>query len=295
MQSLLHLTGAGGLLGRALAPRLTHEGFTVRPVSRDSRWVPDLGTCDPSLFRGSEAVVHLAGEPIASGRWSPQRKQAIRDSRVRGTHALATALASLDAPPRVLVCASAVGMYGNRGEETLTEASAAGKGFLAEVVREWEEATAPAREAGIRVVQLRLGVVLSREGGALTKMLPVFRLGLGGPVGDGRAWMSWIHMEDAVEAFTRAVQDAAWEGAYNLTAPHPVRNRDLARELGRVLGRPALLPVPKAVIRLMLGEMGERLLFDSTRVQPARLRGELGFHFAHPNLSEALANLLQKG
>jgi len=261
-------------------------------VHRDEdRWDPEKGVFDPALADEAEIVVHLAGEPIAAGRWSPEQKRKILDSRVRGTRALAEALAARTEPPRVLICASAVGYYGNRGEEELSEGSPAGTGFLAEVTRAWEEAAEPARAAGIRVVHARLGVVLSTEGGALAKMLPVFRLGLGGRLGDGKAWMSWIHLEDAARALWHLMHDANLSGPVNLCSPQPVRNREFTRELARALHRPAILPVPGTAIRALLGEMGTQLLLGSVCAHPEKLRSGT-FQFRHPELPDALANLL---
>jgi len=293
MQKTILLTGATGLVGSALSRALRQAGHDVTALSRGPSWNPGGGQVDASVLEGVDVVVHLAGEPIAARRWSTAQKQRIRDSRVRGTRALAEALAANPRPGRAFVCASAIGYYGNRGEEALTEMSALGEGFLAEVVRDWEDAAAPAQAAGLRVVFLRLGVVLSAQGGALAKMLPAFRLGLGGPLGNGRDWMSWIHLDDAVAAFQRAVDDAALDGAYNFCAPLPVRNREFTRALGQVLRRPAVMPVPRLALRLLLGEMGETLLLHSARVLPRRLQEEAEFHFAHPELLPALRDLLR--
>ncbi|MGA0370021.1 MAG: TIGR01777 family oxidoreductase, partial [Kiritimatiellia bacterium] len=247
---------------------------------------------DPERLKGCGAVIHLAGEPIAARRWSEAQKKKISDSRVCGTRALAEALAGLTEKPECLVCASAIGFYGNRGEEVLRESSASGEGFLAEVVRDWEAAADPAREAGIRVVHLRIGIVLSPQGGALAKMLPPFRWGLGGPLGNGRMWMSWIHLEDAARAFVTALQSPALQGAFNLCAPNPVRNAEFTRSLASALHRPAFLPAPAPLLRLALGEMAEALLLGSTRCVPAGLVNQ-GFEFEYPELQGALESFFR--
>ncbi|GIW70667.1 MAG: hypothetical protein KatS3mg102_0209 [Planctomycetota bacterium] len=295
------VSGAGGLIGRELCPFLTAGGHAVRRLVHGAPpgplpgaggeafgWDALAGRLDPQAFDAIDAVVHLAGEPIAAGRWTAERKRRIRQSRVEGTRAIAEALAALARPPRVLVCASAIGWYGDRPPaEPLEEASPPGTGFLAEVCRAWEEAAEPARRAGIRVVQARLGVVLSGRGGALGRMLPAFRLGLGGPIGSGRQIMSWVHIDDAVGALYQALWDERLAGPVNVTAPVPVSNRAFARTLGRVLGRPAALGLPAPVVRWTLGQLGEELLLAGARVLPRRLE-EAGFAFAHPELEGAL-------
>jgi hypothetical protein len=239
-------------------------------------------------------VVHLAGENIAAGRWTPARKEAIRRSRVDGTRLLAGALARLDRKPRVLVSASAVGFYGDRGDEPLTEASAPGSGFLAEVCLAWEAATAPARDAGVRVVTPRLGMVLARDGGALAKMLPPFRLGLGGVIGSGRQWVSWIALPDLVAALRHLLARDDLAGPINAVAPEPITNREFTKTLGRVLRRPTLFPLPASLVRLLLGEMGEAALLGSTRALPAGLQAS-GFRFSTPELEGALKAVLGQG
>lgn len=293
------ISGAGGLVGSALAPFLTSGGHEVLRLVRrpaqgadEARWDPEArAPLDLSRLEGVDALVHLAGEPIAERRWNPARKARIESSRVAGTRRLAEALARLEARPSVLVCASAIGFYGDRGEEELDEESPPGAGFLPEVCERWEEAAAPAREAGMRVVHARIGVVLSPRGGALARMLPPFRLGVGGPLGSGRQWMSWISLDDLIAALHRAIVDGNLEGPVNAVAPHPVRNRDFARALGRALGRPALTPVPAFAARALFGELADALLLASTRVLPRRLEST-GFRFAHPHLDQALAHLL---
>jgi uncharacterized protein (TIGR01777 family) len=234
------------------------------------------------------SVVHLAGEGIAAGRWTPDRKACIAASRVGGTRLLCERLAALRSPPRVLVCASAVGYYGDRGEEELDEDSGPGKGFLAEVCAEWEAAAQPAHDAGIRVVSLRLGVVLAPDGGALAKMLPPFRLGLGGLIGSGRQWMSWISRGDAIALMLFAMAEGGVSGPLNAVSPDPVRQRDFARILGRALRRPSCVPAPAAALRLLFGEMADEALLASQRALPKRALAA-GFAFRHPELQPFLA------
>ncbi|MEX2606598.1 MAG: TIGR01777 family oxidoreductase [Kiritimatiellia bacterium] len=288
------LTGASGLLARHITALLDQRQLPWKAIHHgDPGWKPNQGICDPALLEGCAAVIHLAGEPIAARRWNEEQKQRIRLSRTEGTRAVAEAMAACDSMPRTLICASAVGYYGDRGEETLTEISGKGTGFLPEVVAEWEAAAAPAREAGIRVLHLRLGVVLSTEGGALAKMLPVFKLGLGGRLGNGRMWMSWIHVEDAARAFVFGLEHSELKGVFNLTAPHPVRNAEFTRTLGQILHRPALLPAPAFAIKLLLGEMGESLLLSSTRALPSALEKHK-FQFNFSALEPCLRELLGK-
>jgi uncharacterized protein (TIGR01777 family) len=294
------VTGSSGLIGSALLPFLTTGGHQVTRLVRSQpragemavRWDPDAGALDPKSLEGVDAVVHLAGENIAA-RWTAAKKRQIRDSRVKGTRLLSDTLARLETPPKVLVCASAIGYYGDRGEEVLTEESAAGSGFLAEVCRAWEGAAEPARQKGIRVVHLRFGVVLSPAGGALAKMLPPFRLGLGGPLGHGRQYMSWIAIDDAVGAIQHALNVAALQGPTNAVAPSPVTNQQFTKTLGKVLGRPTLFPMPAFAARLMFGEMADELLLASARVQPTKLLST-GYAFRYPDLEAALRHLLGK-
>ena len=281
------------MIGQKLSQALRRAGAEIRPLSRGNDWNPVQGFVNPEVLRGVNAVIHLAGEPIAARRWTTEQKRRIRDSRVKGTRALAEALAAAPPGSKTLICASAVGLYGDRGDEIPDESSSPGEGFLAEVVKDWEAAAAPAIAAGVRVVFLRLGVVLSTEGGALAKMLPVFRLGLGGRLGDGKAWMSWVHLDDAVAVFRLALERADMSGAYNLCAPNPVTNRDFTSAMGLALHRPTVLPVPRVALKLLLGEMGETLLLHSSRVLPGRLQRECGFSFAFPRVGEALDDLLK--
>ena len=294
------ISGSSGLVGSALAVSLDREGHeVVRLVRREPRRHDEL-LCDPATGRidtagleGLEAVVHLAGENIASSRWSPSQKERIRASRVDGTRRLADSLVGLSRPPATLICASAVGYYGDRGDERLDEASAPGSGFLPETCVAWEAAADPARRAGIRVVTLRIGVVLSAEGGALARMLTPFRLGLGGRLGHGRQRMSWITLEDLIRVIRHVLQDRTLHGPVNAVAPQTVTNGEFTTTLGRVLCRPTLLPLPAALLRLLLGEMGQALLLDGSHVTPERLR-QAGFEFRHHALEPALRSLLDR-
>lgn len=282
------VTGASGLVGSALCPSLEAAGHTVIRLSRSGpvSWDPAARRIDPAALEGVEAVVHLAGESVA-GRWSAAKKERIRSSRVEGTTFLAEALASLPAPPKVLASASAIGFYGSRGDEQLTEASGPGTGFLADVAQEWEASTRAASEAGIRVVHVRTGIVLSRQGGALAAMLPAFRAGAAGPIGGGRQWWSWVGLPDLVAIYERALADEKLRGPLNAVAPEPATNAAFTKALGRVLRRPAFLPLPGAAVKLLMGEMGEEMLLASTRVLPRAL-ADAGFAFRHGALDAAL-------
>jgi uncharacterized protein (TIGR01777 family) len=289
------VSGSTGLVGSSLIPFLTSGGHQVvrlvrrAPRSGELHWDPVAGRLDPAQLEGTDAVVHLAGENLGA-RWSTARKQAIRDSRVRGTRLLAETLAKLARPPRVLVSASAVGIYGNRGVEVLTESSAtaaARPDFLVEVGQEWEAAAEPAQAAGTRVVLLRFGLVLSPAGGVLGRMLPAFRMGVGGRLGSGRQWMSWIAIDDAIGVIHHALMTEGLAGPVNATAPYPVTNREFTVTLARVLGRPAMLPVPATALRLVFGEMADVAVLAGARVVPARLI-QSGYRFRHEQLEEAL-------
>jgi uncharacterized protein (TIGR01777 family) len=292
------VTGATGLIGAALVQRLRAEGHTVARLVRDpSRaaagdvvWDPDAGTIDGAALEGIGAAVHLAGENVGT-RWTEDKKRRIRDSRIKGTRLLSQALAHLAHPPRVLVQASATGIYGDRGDETVTEESAPGTGFLADVGRAWEASSALADEAGIRVVKLRLGVVLSAKGGALERLLLPFRMGVGGKIGTGRQWMPWISLDDAVGVILRAIADERLRGPVNAIAGS-VRNEDFTAALGRALHRPTLIPVPAFGIRALFGQMADEALLAGQRAEPARLRA-LGHVFQHPTLDDALAAALK--
>ncbi len=293
------VSGASGLIGSALVPVLTASGHDVirlvrsQPAAGEAavRWDPEAGTLDAAGLEGLDAVVHLAGENLAEGRWTAEKKRRIRESRVKGTRLLCEALAGLARPPRVLVSASAVGYYGDRGDELLTKESPPGSGFLAAVARDWEAAAEPARRAGIRVVHPRMGPVLTPAGGVLAKMLPPFQAGLGGRVGSGRQYVSWIAVDDLLDAMLHLLATEALRGPVNMVAPRPVTNAEFAATLGRVLGRPAVLAVPAFAARLALGEMADEVLLASARVTPVRLAAS-GYRFRYPELEGALRHLL---
>ena len=253
-------------------------------------WDPERGELDTSALEGIDAVVHLAGETIAK-RWTRAKKERIRASRVEGTRLLVDGLKSLSKPPSVLIGSSAIGFYGNRGDEDLDEASGPGSGYLHEVCQAWEAATARASKLGMRVVNLRTGIVLSTKGGALGEMLLPFKLGLGGPIGSGTQWMSWIHIDDVVGGYHFALHQAEMSGVVNLTAPNPARNAEFTKTLGRALGRPAFLPAPGLALKLVFGEMAQDLLLDGQKVLPRRLESA-GYKFQHPDLDEALADVI---
>ena len=296
------VTGSSGMIGSALVPFLTAGGHRVirlirsqsqTPSSGESwGWDPERGTMLSAGHDELDAVVHLAGENIAGARWTQRQKTLIRDSRVKGTRVLSDLMGRRSPPPKVLVCASAIGYYGDRGDEILREESASGSGFLPEVCREWEAACQPAAEKGIRVVNLRIGVVLSPLGGALAKMLTPFKLGAGGVIGSGRQYMSWIAVDDVVSTIHFALTHDSLRGPVNSVAPNAVTDRDFTQTLGRVLSRPTLFPMPAFVARLAFGEMADALLLASTRVEPARLL-ETGFTFRYPDLESALRYLLE--
>jgi uncharacterized protein len=300
---MLHVavTGASGLIGAALVSRLTSEGHRVSRLVRrtagpgEISWDPAARSLDPAALEGADAVVHLSGENVGA-RWTTERKARIRSSRVASTRLLSETLAGLQRTPEVLVSASAVGIYGDRGDEVLTEESPPGnpdRDFLVSVTREWEKAAEPARVEGIRVVHPRFGVVLSPAGGALGKMLLPFRLGLGARLGSGRQWMSWISIDDAVQALQQALVDTSLQGPINVTAPEPLSNRNFTRTLARVLSRPALFAVPEWALRLALGDMAEGTILSSIRAVPARLL-QAGYRFGQPDLESALRHVLQK-
>lgn len=299
------VTGGSGLVGSALIPFLVAGGHRVvgfvrgatgrsrSPAERVVEWDPDARRLDPAHLEGVDAVVHLSGESVAGGRWTEAKKTRIRSSRVQSTRLLCETVTRLARPPQVIVSASAVGYYGDRGAEVLREDSAAGSGFLALVCRDWEEATAPARHGGIRVVTLRIGMVLSRDGGALAALLTPFRLGAGGPVGSGAQYVSWITIDELLGVILHAAATESLSGPVNAVTPNPVTNLDFARTLGRVLFRPALMPTPTFAARLLFGEMADALLLASARVEPARLVAT-GYTFQYPNLEEALRHVLRQ-
>jgi hypothetical protein len=293
------MTGASGLLGSTLAAALTAGGHRVTRIVRrapgpqEISWDPAAARLDPGDLVGIDAVVHLAGENIGA-RWTPARKRRILESRRDGTRLIAESMARCPRPPATLVSISAIGLFGDRGEEVLTEASVAGTGFLPEVVQVWEDATRPAEAAGIRVVRPRLGVVITPRGSILQRMLLPFRLGIGGRLGNGDQWLSWISIDDLVGVVHRALFDDRLHGSLNAVAPVPVRNRELTDTLARLLHRPAFLPVPATALTLLFGEMGEEVILGSTRAVPGRLSA-LDHHFRHPSLESAMAHLLGLG
>lgn len=293
------LAGASGFIGGTLERSLVADGHHVERLSRGNaggvRWNPGRGEVDAAALAtlAPDVVINLAGEPIAQ-RWSDARKRAIYDSRINGTRALAAVVAALEVKPRVFVGGSAIGYYGSdRGDELLTESSAAGEGFLAKTTRDWEIAATPATDAGIRTIGLRTGIVCGRDGGALAKLLPPFQAGVGGPLGDGQQWMSWISLTDTVRAIRFLIDTAGASGPFNLVAPEPVRNTAFAATLGAVLHRPALVPTPRFALQLLFGEMAKQTILASQRVVPEKLTGA-GFEFRHPRLKEALAFELRR-
>ena len=293
------ISGASGLIGSALTSAFRQRGDDVTALVRratrggsEREWHPET-TISPEIISGFDAVIHLSGESVA-GRWNEAKKRRIRDSRVMTTQNLTRALVAAEKKPAVFVCASAIGYYGNRGDEELTESSAAGRGFFPNSCREWEAATGPAQEAGIRVANLRIGIVLSRTGGALRQMLLPFRLGLGGRIGSGRQWWSWIHISDFVCAVLHilpAASSTSLSGAINMTTPNPVTNAEFTESLVRALHRPAVFPMPTFAARLVFGEFADEGLLASARVVPEKLQAS-GFQFKFPELAGALADLL---
>jgi uncharacterized protein (TIGR01777 family) len=290
------ITGATGFIGSHLTATLKREGHVVIPVSRKAttdgiQWDPARGVLDPAALEGVDAVIHLAGEGIADKRWTEARKQAILESRTRPTDLLARTLASLREPPGVLISMSAVGIYGDSGDRLVTEDAPVGDDFLARVCRAWEAAAEPAHAAGIRVVHPRMGVVLSRDGGALTRMLLPFRLGLGGRLGHGEQWMSWIAIDDAVTGLDHCLKDGELHGPVNLTAPVPVTNREFTSTLARALRRPAVIPVPALALRVLFGEVAEATLLTGQRATPGRLQ-QSGYQFTYGSLGAALQHVI---
>jgi len=291
------VTGASGLIGSALVPALLSAGHDViqlvrrSPRNRNERqWDPN-GEPDPSLVDGADAVVHLAAETI-KGWWTRRKKERIHESRVRGTEMIAKSIAAAQNKPRVFVSASGVGFYGHRKDEVLTEESSMGRGFLAELARDWERATRPAEQAGVRTVMLRISVVLSGRGGALQAMLPSFRMGMGGPVSNGRQFWPWVTLEDMVRVILFAIENDSLRGPVNVCAPQHTTNREFTRALGRVLRRPTIFPLPGVVVTLVLGEMGQEALLTSIRAEPQKLKAA-GFTFKHQEIQEALASVLK--
>lgn len=297
---IIAITGSSGLVGSALIHALEADGHLIRPVVRrapreaanEIRWDPDRGTIDAAEFATVDGVVHLAGENIAGQRWTRSFKQQILDSRVKGTKLLCDTLASLASKPTVLVSASAIGYYGNRGSEPLDESASAGEGFLADVCRQWEAATVPARDADIRTVNLRIGFVLSKDGGGLAKMLTPFRLGGGGVIGSGEQYISWIALDELVRVIQFVLSAAALNGPVNAVAPSPVTNREFTKTLGAILHRPTMLPMPAFAARFAFGEMADEMLLGGSRIEPRALRAA-DFVFEFPELETALRHVLQ--
>jgi uncharacterized protein len=285
------VTGATGLIGSALTRVLQSAGHEVVPLRRPMDWDPEKGVVAPSVLRGVGVVVHLAGESIASGRWTTARKTQIRESRVKGTRLIAETIAGMADQPQVLVSASAIGYYGNRGNEILREESPAGSGFLPDVCKQWEAATDAATRKGIRVVHLRTGIVLSKDDGALPKMLLPFKLGVGGKVGAGDQYWSWISLQDVCAAIQHCIQASSLHGAVNLVSPLPATNLEFTQALGQVLRRPTIFPLPAFAARLVLGEMADALLLASARVEPAKLQASR-FVYQHKDLKQTLQQLL---
>jgi uncharacterized protein (TIGR01777 family) len=292
------VTGSTGLIGTELVSLLKKNNHHVlrmvrkTPAGSDEvQWDPASGIPDKTSIEGLDAVVHLAGENIAAGRWTTEQKRRIRESRIQGTRLLAQSLAYLFDPPKVLISVSAIGYYGDRGEQRLDESSAPGSGFLPELCREWEAATAQASARHIRVVNPRLGMVLSAAGGSLAKMLPIFRLGIGGRVGSGKQYMSWIAIDDLVRIIEYAIQDESLRGPINAVAPNPVTNLEFSKILGRVLNRPSFMALPAFAARLIWGQLADEVLLASARVSPERLL-QSNYKFLFPNLEAALRHIL---
>lgn len=279
-------SGLHGMVGFNLYSQLTSQGENIIPIPRSFFTTPD-----PSLLEGCDAVVHLAGAGVSDHRWSAAYKDLIRSSRIQGTSAVAQAIAQCSKKPKVLVCASAIGIYGNRGDEELAEGSTSGTGFLAQVAREWEAACAPAHEAGVRVVNLRFGMIVSSSGGALSKMLPIFKWGVGGPLGSGKQWISWVAIQDVLAAIQFAIAHEELHGPVNVVAPNPIRNTDFAKAVGHAVHRPAFLPAPAFALKFAMGDMADELLLTSQRVLPKVLQ-KSGFKFQYPELEAALKTLV---
>jgi uncharacterized protein (TIGR01777 family) len=294
------MTGSSGLIGSAFCSKPNSKNLHIvrlvrraSPGTNEIYWNPGLGILDGSSLEGVDAVIHLAGESIASGRWTSEKMKRIRESRIKGTGLLSETLARLSNPPKVFVSVSAIGFYGDRGDERLSETSSAGEGFLAQVCQEWESATAPAIEKGIRVVNPRVGMVLSASGGALAQMLPIYRLGVGGRLGKGHQYMSWIAIDDMVNIIHFAIQNESLNGAVNAVSPNPVPNSVFSKALAKVLSRPNLFALPAFAARFVWGQMADEVLLSSSRAYPDRLE-ESGFKFAFPKLEDALRQILER-
>ena len=291
------VAGASGLVGSALIPSLESDGAEINRLVRSSpkaneiEWHPNHGGIDATRLEGFDAIINLAGENIAEGRWTDEKKRKIRDSRVDGTHLLSEAIAKLATKPRVFLCASATGFYGDRDDEILDETSDSGGGFLANVCRDWEGATEPTAKAGVRVVNLRFGPILAHEGGMLGKMLTPFKMGMGGKVGSGKQYISWVAIDDVIGAIKLALADESIHGPLNVVSPNPVTNEEFTKTLGEVLSRPTVMSIPAFAARLAFGEMADEMLLVSQRVAPKKLN-EAGYQFKHPELESALRHYL---
>ena len=295
------ITGASGLIGKALQRSFAEKGYEMLLAGRgepkkanEIKWSVEDGFREQDLGRleGLDAVVHLAGEGIAGLRWTDEKKKAIRESRVKGTHNLVNTLAELDKKPKVFIAGSAMGFYGDRGDEIVTETSKVGDNFLADVAKEWEAESRRAEDSGIRTVLLRTAIVLSKDGGALATMLTPFKFGVGGVVGSGKQWMSWVSLDDVVGIINFALENEHLRGAVNVASPNPVTNEEFTKTLGEVLYRPTFLPLPEFAVNLMFGEMGDTLLLNSTRVEPKRLK-DAGYEFKFPDLKSAIENAVK--
>ena len=293
------ISGSHGLVGKALISELTKDGHEIVSLVRhksggaaEIEWHPNQGSIDSERVSGFDVVVHLAGESIASGRWTDEKKRKIRESRVMGTTLLSQSLARSTKPPAVFISASAIGYYGNRGDELLDEKSAPGNDFLAEVCVAWERATGEAEARGVRTVHARFGIILDQEGGALAKMLTPFRMGVGGRIGDGKQWMSWIALADVIQGLKLVIEHSSITGPVNFVAPNPVTNSEFTKSLGEAVSRPTLFPMPSFAARLAFGEMADALLLSSAKVEPKRLQ-ESGYRFEFENLQPALAAILK--
>jgi len=295
------ITGASGLFGKALQKSLAEKGYEMVIAGRgepkkpnEIQWSVEEGFRETDLPRleGLDAVIHLAGEGIAGLRWTEEKKKAIRDSRVFGTRNVVNAMADLTQKPKVFIAGSAMGFYGDRGDEVVTETSGPGDNFLSDVCKEWETESRRAEDSGIRTVLLRTAIVLSKDGGALATMMTPFKFGVGGVVGSGKQWMSWISLDDVVGIINFALENENLRGAVNLASPNPVTNEEFTKTLGEVLYRPTILPLPEFAVSLVFGEMGDALLLNSTRVRPKRLE-EAGYQFKFPDLKPALENAVK--
>lgn len=286
-------------MGRALQPRLAAKGYEMLLASRSEpkdeshiRWTIEDGFADPERLEGLDAVIHLAGENVSGLRWTDEKKKAILDSRVLGTRNVVEAISKLKEKPRTFIASSAIGFYGERGDEEVNESSAAGTGFLPDVCKAWEAESRRAEDAGIRTVLLRTGIVLSKDGGALGTMLLPFKMGVGGVVGSGKQWMSWISLEDEIAVIEYCLENENIRGAINAVGPNPVTNEQFTKTLGDVLYRPTFLPLPEFAVSMLFGEMGDALLLASTKVLPKRLE-DLGFEFKHPDLKDAIESAVK--